>query len=154
NRGWRITNRSKISLTRTATGGQDTIRKSFSLSYTRGATAANDSATATNAINSAISAWTQAARPWRVEIKQPGCGTHKLNMISQRPIVAVGADVSVSVDKRVEPGLRRYVSGGTAMTYYLNGVGHLNWTMIHEIGHTFGLPDEYTYNRPTATPAP
>lgn len=40
------------------------------------------------------------------------------------------------------------------MNFFVQGVGSINWTMIHEVGHTFGLPDEYTYNRPAATPAP
>lgn len=40
------------------------------------------------------------------------------------------------------------------MNFFVQGIGSVTWTMIHEVGHTFGLPDEYTYNRPSATPAP
>jgi hypothetical protein len=40
------------------------------------------------------------------------------------------------------------------MTFYTNGVGDIPWTMVHEIGHTFGLPDEYIYDLTSATPAP
>lgn len=152
--GWSIANKCKIALTRTATGGTVDITKSFSIAYSRGATEKDDKSTVAGAISSAISGWTQAARPWRVEIKQPGCETQKLGINFRGPVVASGGDVVVTADKRNEPGLRSYVAGGTAMTFYLHGIGDLNWTMIHEIGHTFGLPDEYTYDRASAKPAP
>ena len=162
NPGWNITNNANVGIVRTNTGGTVTISKSFSLAYVNGATAANHAATVTAAITSAMSAWSRAARGWRILVKQPGCREQKLRMVYTSSIVASGANVAVNVDN-VAPQtlpdgtteqLRSYVRGGTQMQFYLQGVGSINWTMIHEIGHTLGLPDEYTYNRPAATPAP
>ncbi|MGL5011479.1 MAG: hypothetical protein ACRC6I_16495, partial [Paracoccaceae bacterium] len=59
----------------------------------------------------------------------------------------------VTVDNRPAevPALRSGVTGGTAMEYFLNEGGDIAWTMTHETGHTFGLLDEYTFNRPSNT---
>ena len=162
NPGWYINNLCQISLTRTKTGGTVTIAKTFALSYANGATAANDAGTVTSAIQSAMSGWTAGAASWRIEITQPGCDVQKLAMQFTSTIVTSGADVNVTADGKVPvilpdgtpEYLLSYVTGGIDMQFYLNSGGNIPWTMIHEVGHTFGLPDEYTYDRTAATPAP
>jgi len=159
---WQIRNKCAVSIQRTNTGGTVTLSKSFSMAYSNGATAAAHGGTVTTAISSAMSSWTNAARNFRVQIEQPGCSTQKLRMVFASSVVTSGADVSVTADNKTPATLpdgtteqsRSYVQGGTAMNFFMQGVGNINWTMIHEIGHTFGLPDEYTYNRTSATPAP
>ena len=154
-----LTNKGTMSIVRTDTGGTVTIRKTFSLSYVLGATEAADRATLVSAISSAMSTWQSNAANFRIQVEQPGCSPQKLTMMYTSAIVASGADVAVTVDGTAAPapptpGLRSFVQGGTAMTFYTNGVGDIPWTMVHEIGHTFGLPDEYIYELTSATPAP
>jgi hypothetical protein len=154
-----LTNKGKIGVQRTDEGGSVTITKTFSLTYTAGATEAAHKGTITSAITSAMSTWTSNAANFLIQVEQPGCKVQKLTMVYASSIVPSGADVAVSVDGTAAPadpkkGLRSFVQGGTAMTFYTNGVGDIPWTMVHEIGHTFGLPDEYIYEQPAATPAP
>lgn len=159
---WQIRNKSAISIARTNTGGTVTLSKSFSQRYSNGATDADHGDTVRTAITSAMSSWTLAARSFRIQIDQPGCSTQKLRMVFAATPAARRADVRVTVDNKTPATLpdgtteqlRSYVSGGVDMNFFVQGVGAINWTMIHEVGHTFGLPDEYTYNRPAATPAP
>ena len=152
-------NKCHIDIQRTTSGGTVTITKKFKLSYAAGATAASDAATVTSAISSAMTSWQSAASGHKIKIEQPTCDPQELTIRFVSSIVTSGEDVSVSVDGTAAPtppaaGLRSAVSHGTDMTFYLNGVGNVSWTMIHETGHTFGLSDEYTYNRTSATPAP
>ncbi|MFM2391090.1 MAG: hypothetical protein RLZZ437_2645 [Pseudomonadota bacterium] len=154
-----LTNKGKLAIQRTDTGGTVTITKTFSLSYTAGATEAANKGTITSAITSAMSTWQTNAANFRIQIEQPGCSVQKLTIMYTSTIVPSGADVAVSVDGTAAPtpptpGLRSFVQGGTAMTFYTNGVGDIPWTMVHEIGHTFGLPDEYIYDQASATPKP
>lgn len=154
NPGWNIRNKCTIAIQRTATEGSVTIKKTYNLAYSNGATEADDKATVVAAIASSMSTWTSEAAKWRVEVKQPGCDTQLLSITYTAPLVASGGDIRVTADKTVAAGLRSYVEEGTKMTFYLNGVGNVNWTMAHEMGHTFGLVDMYTYDRTAATPAP
>ncbi|MGL4321722.1 MAG: hypothetical protein ACRCS3_12750 [Paracoccaceae bacterium] len=154
-----LTNKGKLAIQRTDTGGTVTITKTFSLAYTAGATEAANKGTITSAITSAMSTWQTNAANFRIQIEQPGCSVQKLTIMYSSAIVASGADVAVSVDgtaapKPPTPGLRSFVQGGTKMTFYTNGVGDISWTMVHEIGHTFGLPDEYIYDQASETPKP
>jgi hypothetical protein len=151
-----LTNKGKIAIVRTEEGGSVTVKKTFSLAYTAGATEAAHKGTITSAITTAMSTWQTNAANFRIQVEQPGCKVQKLTMLYASAIVTTGADVAVSVDGTAAPappaeGLRSFVQGGTAMTFYTNGVGDIPWTMVHEIGHTMGLPDEYIYDRPTAT---
>jgi hypothetical protein len=151
-----LINKGKIAVVRTEEGGTVTVTKSFSLAYSAGATEAAHKATITGAITSAMSSWQSAAADYRIQVEQPGCKPQKLKMLYASTIVASGADVAVTVNgspATVPPaeGLRSFVQGGTAMRFYTNGIGDIPWTMIHEIGHTFGLPDEYIYTHPSAT---
>jgi hypothetical protein len=151
-----LTNKCKIDIVRTEEAGTVTVTKSFSLAYTAGATEAANKATVTGAISGAMGTWQSEAAPYRIIVEQPGCKPQKLKIQFTSAIVASGGDVAVSVDGTPAPapptpGLRSFVQGGTAMTFYINGVGEIAWTMVHEIGHTFGLPDEYIYNHPVAT---
>ena len=151
-----LTNKGKIAVVRTEEGGTVTVTKTFSLAYAAGATEAANKATITGAIASAMSTWQTNAADYRVQVEQPGCKPQKLKILYVGPIVASGGDVAVSVDGKAAPappipGLRSYVMGGTAMKFYTNGIGDIPWTMVHEIGHTFGLPDEYIYTHPSAT---
>ena len=146
-----ITNKCSIAVARTATGGTVTISKTFSVTYANGATAAANLSTVTRAMTSAMSNWTAGAARRKLRIQQPGCSTQNLRIIFRSSIVSSGANVRITADNRVPTpaetaagGLRSYVVGGTVMTFYLKGTGAINWTMTHEIGHTFGLPDEYT----------
>jgi hypothetical protein len=162
NPGWRIKNKGKIALARTATAGTVTIRKTFRLSYSNGATEAAHQGTISSAIASAMAAWTAAASTWRVQITQPGCDVQKLRMVFVQSVTPDAADVEVTVDNKAPATLpdgtveelRSYVLGGTSMNFYAQAVGSITWTMIHEVGHTMGLPDEYTYDRTAAAPAP
>ncbi|MGL5009764.1 MAG: hypothetical protein ACRC6I_07750, partial [Paracoccaceae bacterium] len=153
-----LVNKGKIAVQRTEEGGSVTLKKTFSLAYTAGATEAANKATITSAITSAMATWQSEAGNFRIQVEQPGCKVQKLNILYTSAIVASGADVAVSVDGTAAPappaeGLRSFVQGGTAMTFYTNGVGDIPWTMVHEIGHTMGLPDEYIFQQP-ATPVP
>jgi hypothetical protein len=145
------TNKCKIAIVRTEEGGTVTVTKSFGLTYTRGATEAAHKATVSGAIAGAMSGWQAGAAPYRIIIEQPGCKQQKLKIQFTSAIAASGGDVAVSVDNRPAevPALRSGVTGGTVMDFYINGGGDKTWTMTHETGHTFGLLDEYTYNRPT-----
>ncbi len=147
------TNKCKIAIIRTEEGGTVTITKSFGLTYSRGATEAAHKATVSGAIAGAMSAWQAGAAPYRIILEQPGCKQQKLKIQYTSTIVASGGDVAVNVDGRPAetPALRSGVTGGTAMDFYINGGGDVTWTMTHETGHTFGLLDEYTYNRPSNT---
>lgn len=154
-----LTNKGKIAIIRTEEGGSVTLTKTFSLAYTAGATEAASKGTLTSAITSAMSTWQSNAASFRIQVEQPGCKVQKLTMLYASAIVASGADVAVSVDGTAAPtppaeGLRSFVQGGTAMTFYTNGIGDIPWTMVHEIGHTLGLPDEYIFQLASATPAP
>jgi hypothetical protein len=154
-----LTNKGTMAIVRTEDGGSVTIRKTFSLAYTAGADEATNKGTLTSAISSAMATWQSNAATYRIQVEQPGCKPQKLTIMYSSAIVASGADVAVSVDGTAAPtppaeGLRSFVQGGTAMTFYTNGIGDIPWTMVHEIGHTMGLPDEYTYQMPSATPAP
>ncbi len=159
---WQILNKCALSIVRTSNGGTVTLSKSFSRSYSNGATQAAHGGTVSSAITSAMSAWTTAASKYRIQIEQPGCKPQKLRVVFVSVVATSGADVSVTVNNQTPPTLpdgtteelRSSVMGGVAMNFFVQGSGSINWTMIHEIGHTFGLPDEYTYNRPAATPAP
>jgi hypothetical protein len=154
-----LTNKGTIAIVRTEEGGSVTIKKTFSLAYTAGATEAANKGTITSAITSAMATWQSNAASFRIQVEQPGCKVQKLTIMYTSAIVASGADVAVSVDGTAAPappaeGLRSFVQGGTAMTFYTNGVGDIPWTMVHEIGHTMGLPDQYIFQLSSATPAP
>jgi len=142
-----ITNKCSIAFVRTATGGTVTISKTFSLSYVAGATARAHQSSITNAITTAMSNWTSGASSHKLQIQQPGCRTQKLRIVFTSTIASSGANVSVRVDNTTPTAatgnLRSFVRGGTQMTFYVQGIGTTGWTMTHEIGHTFGLPDEY-----------
>jgi hypothetical protein len=150
------TNKCKIAIVRTEDGGTVTVKKSFGLTYSQGANEAANKATVSGAITSAMSAWQAGAAPYRIVVEQPGCQKQKLKIQFTAVIVASAGDVAVDVDGRPAappgtPGHRSGVSGGDKMHFYLNGVGDVAWTMTHETGHTFGLADEYTFDRPTNT---
>jgi hypothetical protein len=144
-------NKCKIAIVRTEEGGTVTVTKSFTLSYSRGATEAAHKATVSGAIAGAMSAWQAGAAPFRIIIEQPGCKQQKLKIQFTATIVASGGDVAVNVDNRPAVTPPSGVTGGTAMHFYLNDSGDKTWNMTHETGHTFGLLDEYTFNRPTNT---
>jgi hypothetical protein len=147
------TNKCKIAIVRTEDGGTVTVTKSFTLAYTRGATEALHKATVSGAIAGAMSGWQAGAAPYRIQVEQPGCKPQKLKIQYTSAIAAAGGDVTVTVDNRPAevPALLSSVTGGTAMEFFLNEGGDRTWTMTHETGHTFGLLDEYTYNRPSNT---
>ncbi|RLJ60418.1 hypothetical protein BCF46_0617 [Litoreibacter meonggei] len=141
-----IVNKCEIDIVRTATDGTVTLTKSFDLSTANLGTALTDTAakaTATSAIASAMSNWTSGASAYKVKIEQPGCDPQELTMVFRSSIVASGGDVAVTVDGSTPPPRPTFVSGGVRMTIFLNGSGSVSWTMTHEVGHTFGLPDEY-----------
>jgi hypothetical protein len=148
-----LINKCRVAILRTETGGSVTISKSFSLTYTMGATEAADKPRVQSAINGAMSAWQSAAATYRVIVQQPGCSEQKLTILFSASIIASGADVAVEVDGRPDevPELRSFVDGGTSMTFYVNESGDITWTMTHETGHTLGLEDEYTTSHPSAT---
>lgn len=153
------TNKCRLAIQRTQTGGSVTITKSFGLSYTNGATEAADKGRVTAAITSAFSAWQSAAGSYRIQVEQPGCSSQKLTILFSAIFPASGADVAVTVNGQPAPpapapDLRMSVAGGTAFTFFVNKRGDIAWSSTHELGHTFGLADEYTYNRPAAAPAP
>ncbi|MGL5011481.1 MAG: hypothetical protein ACRC6I_16505, partial [Paracoccaceae bacterium] len=120
-----LVNKGKIAVQRTEEGGSVTLKKTFSLAYTAGATEAANKATITSAITSAMATWQSNAGSFRIQVEQPGCKVQKLNILYTSAIVASGADVAVSVDGTPAPapptpGLRSFVQGGTAMTFYTN----------------------------------
>lgn len=141
--GWSVVNAAKIEVTRTASGGEVKITKSFSLRYSAGATAAANKTAVEAAIKASMVAWTTAARGNTVRVEQPGCPPQNLKIKFVADIVASGADVDVDVDATNDPNLRSYVAGGTMMKFYTVPVSG-TWVMTHEVGHTLGLPDEYT----------
>jgi hypothetical protein len=141
-------NRCKIVIHRTNTGGVVTITKSFSVTYEKNASAQLHQEIISTAITQAIKNWDIAASKYKVEVKQPGCPPLKLAMKFEHQIVATGADVEVKVDGTLpdpdEPdATRSYVESGTKMRFFVKAKGSTAWVMAHEIGHTFGLPDEY-----------
>lgn len=151
-----ITNKCHIKVERTKKSGTITVKKTFNLTYQAGASASSHQTTVENAIKKAIRAWNSAAGKVKIRIEQPGCEKQKCAVKFEYAIVASSGNVRVRVDNTAAPaapaaGLRSFVRGGTDMTFYINGVGAIDWTMIHEIGHTYGLPDEYIYNHPNST---
>ncbi len=153
-----LTNTCKIAIIRTEEGGTVTITKSFSLAYALGATEADHKGVVTGALAGAMGTWQSEAAKYRIVVEQPGCKTQKLKMQYTATIVASGGDVAVTVDGTVPPPVdsedaqpRSFVTGGTAMNFYVNAHGDNSWVMVHEVGHTFGLPDEYIYTHPTNT---
>lgn len=147
------TNKCDIAMTRTTTSGRVTFTKKCKLAYANGASAGAHATLVTNRIAAAMSNWTTGAAPYRIEVKQPGCGTQKLRIQFASSIVTSDPDLSITVDNTPDATLLSSVSGGTRMTYYLADPD-TTWTVTHELGHSFGLCDLYTYNRPSATPAP
>ncbi len=141
----------KIAVNRTATGGTVEITKSFSLSFVAGGTASLHESLVKNSIGNAMTAWTAAASSYRVVINETGCPTQRLVMRFEASFVPAGADITIRVDAtpRHPPGARPLASKvvGDTMTFFINGANP-SWTMIHEVGHTFGLPDEYTTRHP------
>ncbi|MFQ6549678.1 hypothetical protein AADZ90_017135 [Aestuariibius sp. 2305UL40-4] len=120
-----------------------TVTKTFSLTYTNDARASSDRSGAVSAISSAMSAWTSGASSYKVKTEQPGCDAQELRIQFRSTIVTSGADVAVSVDGTNPANRPSVVTGGTQMRYMVHGTSGA-WAMIHEMGHTFGLPDEYT----------
>jgi hypothetical protein len=152
-----VVNKCKIAILRTEEGGTVTITKSFSLAYTNGATEAGDKDKVKGAITGAFSAWQTAGASFRIQIEQPGCKPQKLSMIFTATFVASGADVAVTVDGTPappadQPDLRMSVSGGVRLEFFVNKRGNITWSMTHELGHSFGLEDEYIYSHPSSSP--
>ena len=135
-------NRCKIVIHRTNTGGVVTITKSFSIAYENNASAQLHQEIISTAITQAIKSWDIAASKYKVEVKQPGCPPLKLAMRFEHQIVAKDADVKVKVNGSLQD-TRSFVKGGIDMTFFVNAGRNTAWIMTHEIGHTFGLPDEY-----------
>jgi len=148
-----LRNKCDIAMTRTTTTGRVTFTKKCKLAYDNGASASAHATTVTNRIAGAMSNWTAGAARWRVEVKQPGCGTQKLSIHFASSIVTSGEDILITVDNTPDASLLSFVDSGTAMTYYLADPD-TTWTVTHELGHSFGLPDLYTFDRTAATPAP
>ncbi len=153
-----LTNKCKIDIIRTEEGGTVTITKSFALTYSNSASEADHKANVTGALTGAMSTWQQEAGNYRIAVEQPGCKKQKLKMQYTATIIASGADVAVTVDGTVPPPIdseddqpRSYVTGGTEMNFFVRAHGDNSWTMVHEVGHTFGLPDEYIYSHPSNT---
>jgi hypothetical protein len=153
-----LTNKGKIAVVRTEEGGTVHLTKSFSLAYSNSATEADHKTIVAGALSSAMSTWQQEAGNYRIVVEQTGCKPQKLKILYTSKIVASGADVAVTVDGTVpppldseDPQLRSFVTGGTAMNFFVRANGDNSWTMVHEVGHTFGLPDEYIYDHPNNT---
>jgi hypothetical protein len=152
-----VVNKCKLAIQRTEDAGTVTITKSFSLAYTNGATEAGDKTKVTGAITGAFAAWQTAAAAFRIQVEQPGCKPQKLKMIFTATFVASGADVAVTVNGQPappasQPDLRMSVSGGVRLKFFVNKRGNITWSMTHELGHSFGLEDEYIYSHPSSTP--
>lgn len=138
-----ITNKCNLAITRTGSGGTVTITKSFSLAFVNGATSALHDGPVRTAITGAMTKWKSGASRYKVRIEQTGCPPQELRMDFRSNIVTSGADVAVNVDGENPPTKPSAVTGGTRMRFMAFGRVALAWTMTHEIGHTFGLPDEY-----------
>lgn len=136
-----IVNKCEIEIVRTATAGTVTVTKSFDVSYVNVAAgdAVTSAATVTSAISSAMTNWTGGASSYKLKIEQPGCDPQELTIIFRSTIVPSGGDVAVIADGTATGPSS--VRGGTRMSFKLTDGSA--WTMTHEIGHTFGLPDEY-----------
>jgi hypothetical protein len=97
-------------------------------------------AAVTSAITSAMTNWTSGASAYKLKIEQPSCDPQELRIVFTSTFVASGADVEVTADGTATGPSS--VSGGTRLSFKL--LDGSAWTMTHELGHTFGLPDEYT----------
>lgn len=137
-----LVNKCNIAIQRTNTGGTVTLTKSFQIGYDHGATANAHQDTIKRAISNAMNGWTRGASKFKVNVQQPGCPPQNLNMVFREIIVSANADVEVRADNSFPLPERTNVLG-KKLTFYLRDAGNLSWTMMHEIGHTFGLPDEY-----------
>jgi hypothetical protein len=153
-----LTNKGRIAVVRTEDGGSVTVTKTFSLAYTLSANEADHRGVVTAQLTSAMSTWTSEAASFRVVVNQPGCQPQRLNIIYTTAIVASGADVAVTVNGQQPPPedsdeeeLRSFVTGGTEMNFFVRARGDNTWVMVHEVGHTMGLPDEYIYDHPSST---
>lgn len=146
--GGRILNKCQnLDVKRTCTGGTVTITKTFSYKYANGATAKDHQSIITSAIDSAMGTWTSKAQSYKVIINEVGCAPQHLKIQFRAKTVTSGADVTVEA-RNIEG--RSYVIGGKKMVFFIKD-GYMEWVMIHEIGHTFGLPDEYIYSHPEDT---
>ena len=149
-----ITNKCTIEIARTTSGGTVTITKSFSIATANlqsPTTEASAISTTTTALSTAMTNWTSGASGYKVRIEQPSCDPQELTMVFRSSIVASGADVAVTSDGTSTAPSNAI--GGTTISFKL--LDGSSWTMTHEIGHTFGLPDEYcTVTGVPIVPAP
>ena len=152
---WPLNNKAHIKIERSGKSGTVTVTKTFELSYTNGAETdeAGNGAKVKSAITTAFGTWESKAGSYKIQVEQPGCPKQKLKIKFKSSEVASAPDIAIdddgTADDHADP-LRSYVEEGTAMTFYVTA-GDIEWTMIHELGHTLGLPDEYSYDRPTNT---
>lgn len=139
------TNKCSIGITRTTSGGTVTVSKSFHLTYINTANAAAHESTVTGALSSAMTNWTGGASSYKVRIEQPGCDPQELTIVYRHTLASSAASANVQVTVDGTSTGPSSVRNGTRMTFKLAGEGSsASWTMTHEIGHTFGLPDEYS----------
>ncbi|AUH32753.1 hypothetical protein [Paracoccus tegillarcae] len=151
---WAMENRGHISVAEPAAPNAVVVKKTVSLTYQMGANATDHSARILTELSDAFSEWERVASSARVRVKMIGCPDKDLRILLQHEIVPSGGDIIIRVDNTPVPPdpndeLRSYVDGGTDMTHYLNGGD--SWVMVHEIGHTIGLGDEYLYESPSTT---
>lgn len=134
-------NKCSIKIERNNSGGKVTITKSFYLGYELGATKEKHEKLAQGLIDTAMKKWTGYARKFKVHLQQPGCPLQKLAIEFKAEHKATKENSDVVVVLYDADNVSQ-VTGGTKMDFYLKDENP-TWTMMHEIGHTFGLMDEY-----------
>lgn len=140
-------NYGNMKVTRTASAGTVEFKVKFELVFIDGANEAAHGDLIGRLVHGAMAEWTGQASQVKVEVSQPGCPTQRLRIKFVAEIIGAGAEDAVIMvsDAPLPPSgsLSSYVYEGWEMTFFLNGHDSQQNVMTHEMGHIFGLPDEY-----------
>lgn len=144
-------NKCRLDIQRTSANSSVTITKAYFIKYVNGANPRQHQNAVKKYIDDAMVSWESGAKNFKVRIQQLGCPPQNLNIKFRAELTTSdNADLKITADNTLntDPNTNKssappsYVKGGVEMYLYLNDP-NMSWTVKHEMGHAFGLQDEY-----------